>query len=187
MYTNPSNLISTLVQVLDRNALRINRVVQSFEPSKSLNVYKGMRKTLPADAYPCLEIEPNSGANEWAATRTQRPRYTFTCTLTTKTDNEQYAVEYITAIATVLVEILTSPENLQLQVIGETKWDPNGGLVDTYILDSLVENVTYNASKSGTIRTCEFSWFAVINETYPDFKFRVGDSSQPTVIRPVMQ
>ena len=188
MYTNPSNLINTLINLLDKNAMRINRVIQAYEPSRGLNVYKGMRRTLPADAYPSLEIEPDVGANEWATTRSQRPRYTFRCTLTTKTDNENYGVEYISTIATVLLEIMTSPENLQMKVLGETKWDPNGGLVDTYMLDSLVETASYSASKSGTIRTCEFTWFALINETFPSFMWRTGDASDtPSVIRPIVQ
>ena len=187
MYTNVSRLVDTIIALLERNALRINRTVQVYQPSNNLNVYKGMRKTLPVDAYPSLEIEPDSGTSDWATTRAQRPRYTFKCTLTTKTDNEAYGVEYIATIANVLLEIMTSPENLQMRIIGETKWDPNGGMVDTYLLDSLVENVSYSATKSGTIRTCEFNWFALINETYPEFKWQVGESNTPTVIRPPVQ
>jgi len=145
---------------------------------------KGMRPTLPLDAFPSLEIEPTSGSNQWATTRSQRPRYSLQMTLTTRTDNIKLHVEYITTIATRLVEILTSPENLQLKILNETKWTTYRGLVDTYFLDSLVENITYNSMFEGTIRTCEFDWFSTVHETYPDSKWRVGDSSNPTVLRP---
>jgi hypothetical protein len=92
----------------------------------------------------------------------------------------------MTAIATVIVTIMTDPQNLQLPVIGESRWDATGGLYPTRILDSLVEDVTYNSEKEGSIRRCEFSWFALIHEPYPDIKFRLGESSSPTVLRPAV-
>jgi hypothetical protein len=143
-----------------------------------------MRPTLPVDAYPSFEIEPTTGSNQWGTTRAQRPRYQLQMTLTTRTDRIELHVEYITTIATRLVEILTSPENLQLQVLNETKWSPYHGLSDTYILDSLVENVTYNSQFEGTIRTCEFDWFALIHEPFPESKWQVGWPDAPTILRP---
>ena len=104
--------------------------------------------------------------------------------LTTRTDNINLHVEYITTIATRLSEILTSPENLQLQVLNETKWNFNQGLVDTYILDSLVDSISYSDFFEGTIRTASFSWFAMIHETFPESKWQVGQPDTPTVLRP---
>lgn len=170
--------------LLNRNAEQINAVVRVYQSNRRLNVFPGMRKVLPIDAYPALEIEPQSASSEWATTRAQRPRYTFQCTLTVRVDNEKFGVEYISTMATTLAEIMTSPENLQLKVLGETKWDPEGGLADTYILDSLVEDANYSAAKEGTIRKAEFGWFALIHESYPSSKWRIGGSSTPTVIRP---
>jgi hypothetical protein len=186
MYTNPHNLCSTLIALLERNSVQINQVIRTFSPSKSLSVFEGTRSLLPADAYPSLELEPGNASNQWATTRSQRPRYNFTCTLTTLCDNEKFAVEYITTIATSLVSIMTDPQNLQLPVIGETVWSPVGGIYPTFILDSLVEDITYNSEKEGSIRRCEFSWFAMIHEPFPDIKFRLGESSSPTVLRPAI-
>lgn len=184
MYTNPSNIIKTLVQMLNDNRDCIEYVIHDYEPERTLTIFEGMRKTLPRDAFPSFEIEPTSGSNNWATTRAQRPRYNFNCTLTVVNDNEKYGVEYISSIVTVLVQLITDPTNLQMQVLNESRWDPNGGLVDTYITDSLVEDVTYNASKDGTIRTAEFSWFALIHEPYPQSKWDNGDTSMPTIILP---
>ena len=184
MYTNISNIIDTEIQLLERNSLQINTLIQIYEPKKNLCVFKGLRNVLPADAYPSLEIEPTNGSTEWATTRAQRPTYNLNFTLTTKTDNERLHVEYICTIANMLVSLLTSPENLQLPVANETKWDPNGGLVPQVYTDSRVTDVTYNAFNQGTIRTAEFSWFALIHEPYPDFKFRIGSSDMPTILRP---
>jgi hypothetical protein len=184
MYTNVSNIIKTLVQMLNENRDAIEYVIREYEPERTLTVFEGMRKTLPRDAFPSFEVEPTSGSNNWATTRAQRPRYNFQCTLTVINDNEKYGVEYIATIVNVLVELMTDPTNLQMRVLNESRWDPNGGLVDTYILDSLVEDVTYNASKDGTIRTAEFGWFALIHEPFPESKWEIGDDTMPTIIRP---
>lgn len=187
MYTNPSNIICTLIDLLNRNALQINQVVGHYQGgSRSLMVLSGMRKVVPASAYPVFEIEPMDVPNEWATTRAQRPRFQFRCTLTVMVDNEKYGVEYIGTLATAIAEIMTSPENLQMKVKNESKWDLTGGLCQTYILDSLVDNLNYSSAKEGSIRKAEFNWFALINETYPESKWRVNTSSTPTVIRPII-
>jgi hypothetical protein len=171
--------------MLDRNSELINQVIQIYEPDKSLTVLKGMRKTLPADAFPSLEIEPTSTTNQWWTTRSQRPRYEFNCTLTVLNDNEDYGVEYPMTIASKLSEIITDPTNLQLPVENESKWDENGGLLQTYILDSLIESMTLNANKDGTIRTVEFGWFAMIHEPFPESKWEIGNMDLPTIVRPM--
>jgi len=187
LYTNPSNILQTLISLLERNSLQINRVVQYYQgSSRKLMVLPGMRRVIPADAYPVLEIEPGDVPNQWATTRSQRPRYQFRCTLSAKIDKEQFGVEYICTLGSTIVEIMTSPENLQLPVVNETKWDLTGGLCQTFILDSLVDSANYSADKQGSIRKAEFNWFAVIHEPYPESKWRVNSSSTPTVIRPIV-
>ena len=81
---------------------------------------------------------------------------------------------------------MTSPNNLQMRILNETHWDVNGGLVDTYILDSLVNSATYNATKDGTIRTAEFSWFVTVHEPFPESLFVMGEGTTPTIIRPLI-
>jgi hypothetical protein len=185
MYTNPHNLALTLLSLLDRNETYINQVVRQFQGERRLTVLEGMRQTLPAQAYPSFEIEPGPVSNRWATTRAQRPRFTFTCTLTVSNSKEKYGVEYVTTLATIISEIMTSPENLQLLVINESRWDANMGLVDTYIMDSLVEDISYNASRDGTMRVAEFSWFAEIHEPFPESKWRIGNSNSPSIVRPI--
>ena len=187
MFTNPSNLCKTVIGLLNRNAQQINQVVRLYQGDRhKLLVLEGMRKVVPVDAYPVFEIEPESVPNQWATTRAQRPRYQFRCTLTCKIDREAYGVDYICTLSTAIVEIMTSPENLQMPVVNETKWDPTGGLVQTYILDSLIDTANYSAAKEGSIRKAEFNWFALIHEPYPESKWRIGGSSTPTVIRPII-
>jgi hypothetical protein len=185
LYTNPSNIIKTLIMLLEKEAPFINQVVTEYQGGeRSLCVFEGIRRVLPVDAYPSFEIEPTNSANQWATTRSQRPRYNFTCNLTVKNDNEKYGVEYIATLANKIVEIMTNPANLQLRILNETKWSPSGGLSDTYMLDSLVEDASYNAAKSGSIRIAEFSWFVSVHEPFPDSAFMVGGSSSPTIVRP---
>ena len=184
MYTNPHNLILSLVSLLQRNSQQIDQIIRHYQPRQHLTVLEGMRPTLPVDMYPSFEIEPAPATNEWATTRSQRPRYTFTCTLTVKVSNIKFGVEYIATLATQLGSLMTSPENLQMRVLNETRWDPNGGLVDAYILDSLVDNLSYAATKDGTVRTAEFSWFVVMHEPFPESMWRIGLSNMPSILRP---
>jgi hypothetical protein len=184
MYTNVSNIIDTAIGLLERNNVQITQLIQAYQPKRYLNVFKGMRQSLPLEAYPSLEIEPTNSSSQWATTRAQRPRYNLQFTLTTRTDNEKLHVEYNSCLTSLIVSIFTSPENLQLIVKNETRWDFNGGLVPTVILDSLIEDVTYNSVHDGTIRTSEFSWFCLIHEPFPDSKFRIGESDKPTILRP---
>jgi hypothetical protein len=174
------------MNLLEINEQQINQVVRVYEGKRRLTVLEGMRQTLPASAYPSFEIEPGSGANRWATTRAQRPRFSFACTLTVSNSREKLGVEYITTLATILTEIMCSPNNLQMRVLNETKWDANSGLQDTYILDSLVEDVSYSASRDGTMRVAEFSWFAEIHEPFPEAKWEIGSSTTPSVVRPVV-
>jgi hypothetical protein len=173
------------MSLLDRNEQQINRVVREYQGSRGLTVLEGLRQSLPAKAYPSFEIEPGPVSNEWATTRSQRPRFTFSCTLTVSNAKEKYGVEYATTLATILSEIMTSPENLQLMVVNESRWDANMGLVNTYILDSLVDDITYNASRDGTMRVAEFSWFALIHEPFPESKWQIGDTNLPSIVRPI--
>ena len=186
MYTNPHNIILTLIGLLDRNSQQINQVVRAFQSNRKLMVLEGMRKVVPADAYPVMEIEPGNVPNQWATTRAQRPRYQFRCTLTVRVDKEQYGVEYICTLGKMIAEIMSSPENLQLPVCNETKWDSTGGLCQTFILDSLIDSANFSDAKEGVIRKAEFNWFAVIHETYPESKWRVNTYSTPTVLRPIV-
>lgn len=186
MYTNISNIIDTVINLLDTNSLAINTLVQKYKDNNNLLVLKGMRNTLPVSAYPCLEIEPTNASNQWATVRAQRPTYNLNFTLTTNTDKENIHVEYNATLTTAIVALLTSPENLQMTVLNESRWDPIGGLVAQVITDSLVTDVTYNSFNEGTIRTAEFQWFALIHEPYPQFKFEYGESDQPTILKPII-
>lgn len=180
MYTNPSNIVKTLIKLLDDNRDVIDKTIQDYEDGKSLTLLEGMRPSLPADSFPSFEIEPTTASNEWYCTRAQRPRFSCQMTLTVIHDNPEYFVEYITTVATIIVKILTSPSNLQLRVQNEQKFDPDVGLVDTFIEDSLVENVTFNATIDGTVRICQMDWFCTIHEPFPESQFDNGNISQPT-------
>lgn len=185
MYTNVSNIAKTLIELLAKYAEVINGVINTYIDGGTLTVFEGMRKTLPASAYPCLIIEPSGASNEWATTRAQRPRYDFSCTLIVMNDNENYGVEYPATIASTLLNIMTNPMNLNMKIKNETKWDLNAGLVENYMMDSFVDNATFNASKDGTIRTVEFNWWVLVHETWPDRYFVIGKDDFPDIITPV--
>ena len=174
--------------MLEANLEHINSVIKIYDSSKELHIFEGMRKTLPADAFPSFEIEPTGGSNQWATTRAQRPRFTFNCTLTIKNNNAQYGVEYISTVATTIAEVMTNPMNLQLRVMNEVRWEPHtDAVVNTYIIDSLVESITYNSMQEGTIRICEMECFALIHEPFLQKDFSTFFVNAPSAVttRPV--
>jgi len=187
MYTNVSNIVDTVILVINTQRESIDKLLHTYVEDSCLNIIKGNRKVIPDSAMPSLEIEPVSATTEWATLRAQRPRYELSLKLSVRNSNEDYGVEYITSIANFISQILTNPLNLQLKIVNEVKWDLNEGLVETYILDSFSDNVSYSASKDGSIRTAEFNWWCVVHETYPDWwhsKYNTGETRFPTIIQP---
>ena len=185
MYTNPHNIILTMIQTLNIQADIINDVVGQWNEGKKLTIFEGLRPTLPLNAYPSLEIEPEGASNEWVTTRAQRPRYNFELTLTTHNTSNKFDIEYPAEIYTLISEILSNPSNLQLPILNECKWELNGGLVQTFMLDANVENVTYNSNREGTMRQAKFSYYVLVHETYPDSMFPLqAGISDPNIIRP---
>lgn len=174
MYTNPYNIAKTLVNLIDAYSEKLNAIIAEYQSQRHLTVLTGMRKVVPISMYPVLEIEVTDASDEWATTRGQRPTYNFKLTLTIKCEKEEVGLEYICNLTTELVKILTSPQNIQLPVVDEQKYDPNGEIVNTYIMDGLVDNVTYALSRDGTSRRAEFNLWTRIHEPYPDIYFIRG-------------
>ena len=171
MYTNPYDIARTYVDLLDAYSEVLNRVVTSYQSKRHLTVLTGMRKVVPANLYPVLEIEVQEASNEWATTHGQRPTYNFKFTLTIKCEKEELGLEYICTLTATLVRILTSPHNIQIPVLGAKRFSPDGQLVNSYIMDGLVDNVTYALSRDGTTRISEFNLWVKIHEPYPDIYF----------------
>lgn len=163
--------------------MNIEQIIRIYEPEKTLNIFEGIRNTLPASAFPSLEIEATNCANQWATTRSQRPRFQFQFTLTVINSNDEMGSEYVCSLATVIGAILTDPTSLHLQIENEVKFDPNDGLVVSFIIDSFTDDITYNASKDGSIRVAEFSHWVQVHEPFADSKWLGGDPSQTVVER----
>ena len=174
MYTNPYNIAQTIVNLLNNYSEDLNGLIAKYQSRRKLTVLTGMRKVVPVSSYPVLEIEVSDANDEWATTHGQRPTYNFKLTLTLKCEKEEIGLEYICTLTTELVRILTSPQNIQLPVEGQQRFSPDGEIVQSYIMDGLVDNVTYALSRDGTTRRAEFSLWTKIHEPYPDIFFRKG-------------
>ncbi len=180
--------MKTFIELLESTRESIDDIIHFYEgPDKpGIQLYEGVRDTLPVSAFPSLEIESNSVSNGWETTRAQRPNYTLEYKLTLVTENQDLAYEYIATLTTKIAEVLTLPQNLQLQVVNEGRWSPDGFLVETLILDSLVESASYASNAEGNIRQADFSQYVRIHEPFPQlFWGATGNSNSPTVIRPI--
>lgn len=164
MRTNISNIIDALIALIERNRQKIDLVIAEYEPDRQLNVFKGMRKTLPRSAYPSFEIEPVDGSTSWNTVETQKPEYSVECILTTTTDNQDMSVEYHGTVTRILLEIMNSPQNMLLKIPNEQNYLPNSGYCETRISNAIVSSVSYNATKDGTFRVARWTWTCDIME-----------------------
>lgn len=176
MYTNISNVIDSLMAMVELNRIAIDGTIGEYEPGRRLNVYKGMRKTLPNSAFPSLEFEPSSGSTSWNTNITQMAEYTVQCTLTMLTDNQEMGVEYMGTLTRILLELMNNPMNMSLVIPNEFRYIPNSGMVTTIISDAMVSGVTYNSTKDGTIRVSQWDWTCKIMEGFD----RTNYNNQPT-------
>jgi len=55
MYISPINIIKALIEILEVNTESIDEILQHYLGSNEhLNVFIGMRKTLPLSSFPCI-------------------------------------------------------------------------------------------------------------------------------------
>lgn len=183
MYTNISNIIDGLIEIIDLNKGPINALINDYEEGYKINVFKGMRKTLPRSTFPSLELEPSSGSNEWRSVRMQSPTYTVSFTLTVATDNDNMGVEYSATLARMFLQLFNNPQNMGWLIPLEISNLPNCGYVQTRIQDAFVDNVTYNSAKDGTFRVINWDWYCRVLESYMPEEYE-NLNLKPTVFLP---
>lgn len=157
-----------LISVIEVNKPYINALIAQYEPSREIHVFKGQRKTLPRDAFPSVELEPNSASSSWLTTETQGTEFSIGFTLTIMTDRDDMSVEYIGNLSRVFTEILNNPANMALQIPNERgynldaqKWTGN------IVQFGMCSSITFNANKEGTIRVATFDWTGMVRESFP--------------------
>ena len=150
------------------NAPYINALIKEYENGREIHVYKGMRKTLPRDAFPSLEIEPSGANTSWLTTETQGPEFTVQMTLTIMTERDDMSVEYIANLTRVFTEIFNNPANMALPIPNEKGWNPNTQQwAENIIQFGMCNSVTYNSNKEGTIRVAQWDWTGQVRESFP--------------------
>lgn len=175
MYISPINLVQGLIDILQVNKQSIQQVLIHYlgdYPNKPvLNVFKGMRKTLPLSSFPCIEFEPTSGSNEWTTTSAQTSEYTIQCTLTVNCDNDELGAEYISELTRRIVQIYTYPSNMCFIVPNQYQ-DRNKTPV--YVQFGTISSVTYNSTKDGSLRVAQWDWSGRIIQSFPQNYLSVG-------------
>lgn len=167
MIASPSNLIEGLILVVQKNAGRINSVIRKYDANGSLHLFKGIRKSLPLNAFPSLEMEPVSGAMDWVTTSAMTGEYAIDCVLTVKTGaNSEGGVEYISDLARALMELFNFPGNMTWKIPGE--FLDKGRKVPLFCQYSEVRSVDYLASKDYAIRVARWQLSCKTVEGFPE-------------------
>lgn len=157
-----------VISIVDVNKPYINALIKQYEPSAEIHMYKGMRKSLPRDSFPSLELEPVSGNTSWITTETQGASYTIQMTLTVVTDRDDMSAEYICNLTRLFTEIFNNPANMALPIPYEEGYSVNGrAWAQNIVQFSMVESVSYNSNKEGTIRISQWDWTGQVRESFP--------------------
>ena len=168
MKTNISNIIDGLINLIEQNREHIDSVINEYERGKSLHIFKGVRKSIPADLFPCLEIEPNDGSMSWQTTEHQDCQYSVEMILTISTTIDDVSVEYISTITREFLHLLNNPANMKFEIPNEKNWDPiSNSSYQSRVEFGSVSNVSYNATKDGSIRVSRWTWTGQVRESYP--------------------
>lgn len=175
MYISPINLIQGLIDILEVNKESIQECLIHYlgdaQGKPVLNLFKGMRKTLPLSAFPCIQFEPSSSSNEWSHTSAQTSEYTIECTLTVTCPDDQLGAEYISELTRRIVQIYTYPSNICFIIPNEYQ---DNNKTPVYVQFGTINNVTYNAIKDGTIRIAKWDWSGRILQGFPVSSLTVG-------------
>ncbi len=166
MVVSPSHIIDGLILIVKANIANINSVVRAYDKKASLHLFKGIRKTLPLDAFPSLEMEPVSGSMDWVTTSAENGEYTVDCVLTVKSGtNYEVGVEYISDLTRKIIQIFNFPENMSWIIPDE--WFDKEKKVPVYCQYSDVRSVEYLSSKDFSIRVARWQINCKTVEPFP--------------------
>ena len=171
MYTDISEVIDSLMNIIQTYRESIDSFIKQFVSDRKLTLWKGLRTSLPDSAFPAIEFEPTSASPEWFAVRAQMPTYNVEMTITTTGAKEPEHLELITGVVTMVTSILTDPRNLQLKVLGGQRYMREGGVWEAHFVDSFVSDANYVTAKEGTFRVATMGWWGKMLEPYPDSTF----------------
>ena len=168
MFTNVYNIMKGLQALINENRPSIDGVVDVYEPGKKLHLFLGMRKSIPADALPSLELEPSDASNEYVTTETQESVYSIDMMLTVSSTDDERCVDYICTLAREFLHLFNNPGCRTLVVPFETSWNAVDKCTGpTVIQFGSIDNVSYNSVKDGSLRVARWTWSGRILESYP--------------------
>jgi len=168
MQIAPTNIMESLIDMIELNRESIDRIIHIYESDqRKLNIFKGMKATLPNHLFPSLEIETGSGSMEWLTTECQTNTYDLEFTLTTFSANVDKHLEYINLLTRNVVMIFNNPANMSFVVKNEYTWNPQGQCMAPALVQyGDVANPTYGSNLDGTIRQSQWTWSGKIIEGY---------------------
>ena len=171
MYISPINLIQGLINILEMNKESIQECLEHYLGSNvCLNIFKGMRKSLPLSSFPCIEFEPTNGSIEWTHTSAQTGEYTIQCTLTVNCDNDELGAEYISELTRRIIQIYNYPGNMTWIIPNEYQDNEN----PVYVQFGNISSVNYYSAKDGTIRISQWDWTGRVLEVFPPENIPLG-------------
>lgn len=169
MFISIINIVKGLVQMIEDNREHIDSIIHVYEHGKRLNIFEGMRKSIPAELFPSLELEPSDASMDWVTTEHQNASYSIEFTLTISTTKDDIGAEYISNLTREFMHLFNNPANMTFIIPFEKSYDPVHKKVinDVRVQYGSVSSVSLNATKDGSIRVARWTWTGNVRESYP--------------------
>lgn len=162
-FISPANIIEGMIQILEANIEPINDALHHYHHGDKLNIFKGLRRTMPQSAFPCLELEPESSGSDWMTTSAQDSTYDIRCVLTLNCQNDELGAEYISEITRRIVQIFNYPPNMAYIIPNEYQGKDKEAVWAQY---GYISSVSYGATKDLSIRQADWTYSCKVIETY---------------------
>lgn len=166
MIISPTHIIDGLILIVKANVTGINQVIRAYDKKASLHLFKGIRKTLPQNAFPSLEMEPVSGSMEWVTTSAESGEYMIDCVLTINSpaDNE-IGVDYVSNVTRKIVQTFNNPVNMSWNIPDE--WLDEEKKIPVMCQYSDIRSVDYMSSKDFSVRVARWQISCKTVEPFP--------------------
>jgi hypothetical protein len=158
-----NKIINTVILWIEAERVVYETIIgQYFTNGRTLNIFKGRRKTIPASSLPSIEVIPAGDSAEWAFCRVQQDNIKLEFDLTIDNANPEVSVEVESKFVTLTQRILCSPPHLRAPIEG----------TQFHLQDSLATSVSYGSAKGGQQRVATISWEGKVLEYLDDSQFQ---------------
>lgn len=138
----------TLIEFIEDQRPVYETIIDRYYQGRTLNIFLGRRKTIPASSIPSIEIIPSGETLGWHACRVQQEEPSIEVEITTDNNSPELSVRLESQLISLTTRIFSIPPHLRAMIKGTR----------THLYDSLPGDVRYSTAMEGRLRVATISW-----------------------------